>query len=70
MKDLELNNKDTMSSTELLEMLHFESKSSLNKAIRKMFQEKIDDARVESSLNPNGTVAEYPLIGVFLCLNI
>lgn len=53
--------KKTMTSTQLVELLHFESKSPLNRAIRNMFQEKIDDAIIASSLNPNGTVNDYHL---------
>lgn len=51
----------TMSSTQLVELLHFESKSSLNKAIKKMFQSKIDDSTVESSRDSRGYVEEYYL---------
>jgi len=48
-----------MSSTQLLELLHFSSKSSLNRAIRLMFKDEIDDAMLASSINANGTVNEY-----------
>ena len=54
-------NTNTMTSTQLLEMLHFESKSSIHKAIKNMFSQKIDDSVIESSLNPNSTVNEYYL---------
>ena len=49
----------TMSSSQLLEMLHFESISSLNKAIRTMFAQEIDDSNLESSLDERGYVKEY-----------
>jgi len=52
---------DVMTSTQLLEMLHFESKSSINKAIKLMFMDKIDDSIVESSLDSRGYVDEYLL---------
>lgn len=51
----------TMSSTQLVEMLHFESKSSLNRAIRNMFEGKIDDAVIASSRDSRGYVDEYYL---------
>ncbi|CAH9012841.1 putative Rha family regulatory protein [Vibrio phage 199E37-1] len=50
----------TMTSTQLAQMLGFESKSSINKAIRKMF----DDSKLESfapSLDSRGYVIDYNL---------
>lgn len=55
------NQIETMSSTQLAEMLHFESKSSLNRAIRNMFSSKIDDAVIASSMDSRGYVSEYYL---------
>jgi len=52
---------ETMSSTQLAELLHFESKSSLNKAIRLMFQDKINDSIIESSKDSRGYVIDYHL---------
>lgn len=48
-----------MSSTQLVDMLHFESKSSLNRAIRDMFKQKIDDAVIASSKDSRGYVIDY-----------
>lgn len=50
----------TMTSTQLADMLGFDSKSSINKAIRKMF----DDSKLESfkpSLDARGYVVDYHL---------
>ncbi len=52
--------QQTMTSSQLAEMLGFESKSSINKAIRKMF----DDSKLESfnpSLDSRGYVVDYHL---------
>lgn len=54
-------NVETMSSTQLLELIPFKSKSELNRAIRNMFQAKIDDATIASSLDSRGYVNEYHL---------
>lgn len=54
------NEIQVMTSTQLAQMLGFDSKSSINKAIRKMF----DDSRLESfkpSLDSRGYVIEYNL---------
>jgi len=58
MKDLNITVK-TMSSTQLKEVLNYDSKSSVNKAIRNMFSDKIDDSVIESSLDTRGYVNEY-----------
>ena len=60
MKDL-AKQSNKMSSTQLLKMLHFESKSSIHKAIRIMFAQKIDDSILESSIDSRGYVEEYYL---------
>ncbi len=53
------NQQSTMSSTQLAEMLGFDTKSSINKAIRKVF----DDSRLESysEKDARGYVIEYHL---------
>lgn len=54
-------NTQTMSSTQLSEMLNFSSKSSINLAIRNMFQVKIDDSTIKSSIDSRGYVSDYYL---------
>lgn len=51
----------TMSTSQLLDIIPFSSKSALNRAIRDMFQVKIDDAVIASSLDARGYVVEYHL---------
>ena len=55
------NKTNTMSSTQLAEIIKFESKSSLNKKVRVMFQSKIDDSTIKSSLDSRGYVTDYHL---------
>ena len=57
---LQNQQQETMTSSQLAEMLGFESKSSINKAIRKMF----DDSKLESfkpTLDSRGYVIDYNL---------
>lgn len=53
--------EETMTSSQLLELIPFKSKSELNRAIRNMFREKIDDAVIASSYDNRGYVTEYHL---------
>lgn len=53
--------KETMTSTQLLELIKFSSKSELNRAIRNMFSDKIDGAVIASSIDSRGYVSEYLL---------
>lgn len=50
----------TMTSTQLAEMLHMD-KSHINRDIRNMFQDKIDDDKIGSSKDSRGYVIEYHL---------
>lgn len=51
----------TMNSQQLLELLHFESKSSLHKKIRSMFQDKIDSGIISVTKLDTGHVCLYHL---------
>ena len=61
MNMITVKNINTMTSTQLVDLLHFESKSSLNRAIRSMFDDKIVSAVIASTLRANGQVEEYYL---------
>ena len=57
-----LETQTTMTSIQLFDMLdNFKELKSLHQAIRRMFQDNIDNGSIKSSLNPNGTVAYYTL---------
>lgn len=61
MQELMKNDKLVMSSSELCELVGFKNKSSVNKAIKAMFSEKIDDSVLESLTDSRGYVVEYYL---------
>ena len=53
MNEISLN-QEIMTSNQLFEMMHFESKSSLHRAIRDMFQSKIDTGVILASVITKG----------------
>lgn len=57
---IKVTQTETMSSTQLAEMLGKE-KSYINREIKKMFQAKIDDAKITPSLDSRGYVIDYHL---------
>jgi len=60
MKMQVINNKETMTSTELAALLGY-TKSKVNEKIRDMFAAEIDGSFIGSSLDSRGYVAEYHL---------
>jgi len=54
------SNEETMSSTQLAEMLHME-KSHVNRDIKKMFDDKITSSIIGSSKDSRGYVTDYHL---------
>jgi len=60
MNELDLN-LTTMSSSQLQELLNFESKSALHLALRNLFKQKIDDGEIKQSRDSRGYVEEYTI---------
>ena len=60
MNDLIHNKAETMTSTQLSELLHIKKKE-INREIRTMFKDKIDGGKIPPSFDTRGYVVEYHL---------
>ena len=60
MKDLIFSNNETMTSTQLAEMLGYEKKE-INRKVKSMFSDKIEGGIISPTLRANNQVFDYNL---------